>query len=348
MQHPNVVLHDHLDGGLRVETVIELADLVGHTLPSTDPVELGAWFDQVESGSLETYLEAFDHTLAVMQTQDACRRVAAESLADLADDGAVHVESRFAPLLLTRHGLAPEAVIEAVLDGFSSAAREREVTWGLIVDAMRSDDNSLQAAELAVRYSEQGVVAFDLAGPERGYPPEAHLPAINHIREYGLGLTLHAGEAGGLASIASAVFRCGADRIGHGIEIAEDVSSEGAEAVLGGLARRVRDRRVPLEVCPTSNLATKGWSPEEHPLRDLHRWGFNVTLNTDNRLMSATSMSKEAEFALTSGLSLDDLARMTRNALAAAFCSEPQRRRHWEQRIAPWYAERGVSVDPRW
>jgi adenosine deaminase len=349
MAIPHVVLHDHLDGGLRPQTVLELADDIGLALPAPDAASLGAWFDQRTSGSLEGYLAAFRYTVGVMQDADALRRVAVEAVEDLAGDGAVHIESRFAPLLHTDGGLKPEEVMEAVLDGFATAGAAAGVSWGVIVDAIRSHTDSAAAADLAIRYRDAGVVAFDLSGPEAGYPPDAHLPAIRRIREYGLGLTLHAGEAAGLHSLALAVNRCGADRIGHGIEVNDDITTgPDGHRTLGAVASVVRDRRIPLEICPMSNLATKGWTERQHPLPDLVRDGFTVTLNTDNRLMSATTMSREHDFALAMGLDIDDLARMGRSALAAAFCSEPTRRSLWEERIAPGLAAAGAAVSLRW
>ncbi len=349
MAIPHVVLHDHLDGGLRPATVLDLADRVGLELPTSDAAALGSWFDQRTSGSLEGYLAAFRYTVGVMQDAEAIRRVAVESVEDLAVDGAVHIESRFAPLLHTAGGMAPEAVMEAVLDGFTSAGAAAGVSWGIIVDAIRSHSDSETAADLAIRYRDAGVVAFDLSGPEAGYPPDEHLAAIRRIREYGLALTLHAGEAAGLHSLALAVNRCGADRIGHGIEVADDIATTpDGQRILGDVATVIRDRRIPLEVCPMSNLATKGWTDDQHPLVDLVRDGFTVTLNTDNRLMSATTMSREYAFARSQGLDIDDLARMGRQSLEAAFCSEPTRRALWEERIAPALAAEGAVVSPRW
>lgn len=349
MTLPNVVLHDHLDGGLRPRTVLELADEVGHRLPRSDEAALADWFDQRSSGSLESYLAAFEHTVGVMQTEEALRRVATECVEDLVAGGAVHIESRFAPFLHTAGGLPPEAVMEAVIDGFRSAAAAASVSWGLIVDAIRSHPHSEAVASLAVRYADEGVVAFDLSGPEAGFPPDEHLAAIRVARESGLAITLHAGEAGGLASLALAVNRCGADRVGHGIEVADDIHVDpDGVATLGRVATVVRDRRIPLEVCPMSNLATKGWRAEQHPLAMLHRAGFSVTLNTDNRLMSATTMEREFEFARSQGLDVTDLASMGRRSLEAAFCPEPTRKRIWEEQMAPGFEQAGAEVSRRW
>lgn len=330
--------------------MVELAGALDHRLPSTDPDELARWFDQGRSGSLETYLGAFVHTVSAMQTIEGLRRVAEESVEDLAADGVVYAELRFAPLLHTRRGLPPEEVVEAVIEGMSRAGERTGLSWGLILDAIRSEPDSLHVADLAVRYAGRGVVAFDLSGPEAGFPPDAHLPAIRRVREVGLGVTLHAGEAAGVASIALALNRCGADRIGHGIEVIRDCAVADDRIIrLGAVAAQVRDRRVPLEVCPTSNLHTRGWAPNQHPVGPLHRAGFTVTINTDNRLMSATSMSAEQELVRRhQGFGLDDLALATRRALAAAFCPEPLRRSLWEERIAPAYSAAGASVSSRW
>jgi adenosine deaminase len=192
------------------------------------------------------------------------------------------------------------------------------------------------------------VVSFDLAGPEAGHPASRHLPAIRKVQEAGFPVTLHAGEAGGVAMIAEARFRCRADRIGHGVDIVDDCVVDSGEIVeVGPVAAAIRDRRVPLEVCPTSNLHTKGWTPDRHPVGMLHRAGFTVTINTDNRLMSATSMPAEFELLRRHhGFGVDDLLAVTRRALVAAFCSEPVRRRLWDERIAPGYREAGAEVSP--
>ncbi len=346
MRLPSVVLHDHLDGGLRPETVLDLADAVGYELPADDPVELADWFDQGRSGSLERYLEAFAHTVAVMQTEEAIVRVAREAVEDLASDGVVYAEIRFAPHLLTRGGLSSDAVVEACLEGMRGDAATTGLEWGIILDAMRQDDDSLEVARLAVRHADDGVVGFDLAGPEAGFPPDRHLPAIRHVAAAGMRLTIHAGEAAGLPSIASAVNVCRTERIGHGIEVVADCDVRDGEIVATGrLATQIRDRRLPLEICPTSNLHTRGWAPSEHPVGMLYRAGFAVTLNTDNRLMSRTSMSQE--FSLVSehhGFGIDDLAIVTRTALEAAFCSLDLKRRLWERVIAPAYEAAGASA----
>jgi adenosine deaminase len=324
MSRPLIVLHDHLDGGLRPETVLELCAI---PLPFDEAGALAGWFDQRGSGSLERYLDAFVYTLAAMGTPEALRRVAREAVEDHAAAGVIHAELRFGPLLLP--SMTPEVVVESVLAGLQDGSDATGVTTGLILCALRHLPDSEKVARLAGRYAGQGVVGFDLAGPERGFPPDDHLPAIHLAREAGLGLTLHAGEAGGVDSIRRAVDVGGADRIGHGVEIIEDcVVSDGVITDVGPVATTLLERRIPLEICPSSNLATKGWTVSEHPLALLHRAGFVVTLNTDNRLMSATTMSQEAELALDGlGLAPEELAEMTRNAAATAFLPERERSR---------------------
>lgn len=316
-----VVLHDHLDGGLRTQTVIDQSTI---PLPAEGAAPLGQWFDQRESRSLERYLESFRFTLAAMTTVEHLERVAFEAVEDHAGVGVVHAEIRFGPLLLP---LAPTEVIEAVLAGLRRGESVTGTTTGLILCALRQLPGSRLVADLAVRYREEGVVGFDLAGPEAGFPPDEHLDAIHTARDGGVHITLHAGEAAGVESIRNAVFNCGAERIGHGVEIIEDCRVVAGEVVdMGQVAEYVHDKRIPLELCPSSNLATKGWSPQDHPIGMLHRAGFVITLNTDNRLMSVTSMRREADLATEEmGLSAADLDSMTANAVAAAFVDSARR-----------------------
>ncbi len=339
-QLPKVVLHDHLDGGVRVGTVIELAARAGYAgLPAADPDDLARWFDQSESGSLEGYLESFRHTVAVMQTQPALERVAYEAVVDLAADGVVYAEVRFAPSLSTAGGLTRHEVVEAVLAGLRRGEQEAGITTGLIVVAMRNRDDSVAVAQVAIDLSDAGVVGFDLAGPEKGFPADDHLVACRLIREASLGLTLHAGEADGPESIWRALQRCGAHRIGHGVRLLDDCRVQDGEVVeLGSLASYVRDHRVPLEVCVTSNLHTGGYGPAQHPVGALHRAGFAVTLNTDNRLMSRTSMSEEFAVVVDHhGFTSRDLRTVTERAMMAAFCSLPTKELIVTERIRPAY-----------
>jgi adenosine deaminase len=316
---PKVELHNHLDGGLRVDTILDLADAAGYDgLPTTDPEALAAWFDQGQSGSLERYLAAFTHTLAVLQTAGAVERVAYEAVVDLADDGVIYGEIRFAPVLCTRQGLRREDVIEAALAGFARGRDDTGVRVNLIVDAMRELPDSMAEARAAVRFADQGVVGFDLAGPEQGFPASAHTEAVRHAAAHGLHITIHAGEGAGWESIADTLECCLPERIGHGVHIVDALDSDDPAA--HAVVSRLLDGNIPLEVCPTSNLHTMGVGPADHPVGRLYRAGFNVTLNTDNRLMSRVTLTDE--FALAAnhqGFDVADLGQVTRAAVEAAF-----------------------------
>ncbi|MFB3049731.1 MAG: adenosine deaminase [Acidimicrobiia bacterium] len=339
---PKAVLHDHLDGGVRVATIIELADGAGYTqLPTMDEAELTEWFHQKQSGSLERYLKAFEHTFGVMQNQDAIRRVAYEAGVDLAADGVVYAEVRFGPTLHTFDGLTREDAIEAVLDGFGSASRDTGIVIYGIATALRHETDSEEVANAAIPFAGLGVVGFDLAGPEAGNPADDHEPACRLASEHSLGLTIHAGEADGPNSMWRALAHCGAQRIGHGTRIVDDAKVlDGELTDLGSLARRVRDHRVPLEVSITSNLHSGSFAPQiEHPFGALYRAGFNVSINTDNRLMSATTASLEYELVIEDyGLTLADLGSITSNAIEAGFGDWPTRRRLIDEVVLPAYA----------
>jgi adenosine deaminase len=334
---PKIQLHDHLDGGLRTQTIIELAERSGYEgLPSTDPEELARWFSEpVRIGGLPGYLSTFDHTIAVMQTEEAIERVAYESAADLAADQVIYAEVRFAPEWNTQQGLALDDVIGAALAGFARARREHAIDVRLIVDAMRNMGRSQEAAEAAVRWADSGVVGFDIAGPEAGYPPAEHLAAFDIARRGGLGITIHAGEGDGLASIAEALNECGAERIGHGVRISDDIEGDR----LGALAKQVRDSRVPLELCPRSNADTGAVdSLRDHPIDRLMKLGFNVTVNCDNRLMSSTSPTVElAGLVETFAWGSAEIRQVTLNAAAAAFVDDSTRR-ELTARIESFYA----------
>lgn len=322
---PKVLLHDHLDGGLRPTTILQLAAESGYAgLPTDDPEELMAWFDQGRSGSLSRYLEAFEHTIAVMQTGPAIERVAYECGIDLAADGVVYFESRFAPTLFTEAGLTRRATLEAASRGFARARDESGIEWAIIVDAMRQQTDSADVARVAIESEDLGVVGFDLAGPEAGFPPDDHLEACRMIREANMGLTIHAGEADGPDSMWRALQLCGAHRVGHGYRIIDDCSVEDGRIVrMGSLATYVRNFKVPLELSPYSNTHTAGIAMSAHPIRLLHDAGFNVTVNTDNRLMSRTSMTREMTALVADlGFGLRDLERLTMRALKAAFCDQ--------------------------
>ena len=340
---PKVLLHDHLDGGLRPATVLELAAESGYReLPTTDPDELARWFTLgADRKSLELYLEGFRHTVAVMQTRDAIERVAAECAEDLAADGVVYAEVRMAPELLTAGGLTLDEVTEAMLEGFRRGSAGRPITIGLIITAMRQAARSVEIAELAVRHRDAGVVGFDIAGPEAGYPPTRHLDAFHLIARENFHFTIHAGEGFGLPSIWEALQWCGAERLGHGVRIVDDITVRpDGRVALGRLAAYVRDRRIPLEMCPTSNVHTgAAASLEEHPIDLLRRLRFRVTVNTDNRLMSGISLSSEfAALSRTFGIDLDDMEWLTLNAMKSAFWPFDGRLRIINEQIKPGFA----------
>lgn len=341
---PKVLLHEHLDGGLRPQTVIELAQESGHQLPEQDPAALGEWFHRgAARGSLALYLEGFEHTIAVMQTASALERVAYEALTDLAEEGVIYAELRFAPHFHTNEGLGLDAVMAAVRRGCERAREEHEVEYGLIVCALRnqSEELSLKLAELASAWFGRGVVGFDLAGEEEGHPAKHHLEAFQLIKRRNGSITIHAGEGFGPESIWQALQFCGAHRIGHGTRLFEDiVTYDGKVIQVGGLARYVLDHRIPIEVCLSSNVHT-GATPSlgEHPFPYYLGEGYRVTLNTDNRLMSDTSMTREFQLAVeTFGCTLEDLERVTVCAMKASFHPYGDRVRLLEERIRPGYA----------
>ena len=339
---PKVLLHDHLDGGLRPATVVELAEEYGYPLlPSTDVAELASWFNRgAKRNDLVLYLETFAHTVGVMQHRDAIERVAFECARDLAADGNVYAEVRFAPELHMEQGLTLDEVMKAVLDGFRAGSQGTDLTIYAICSAMRTAARSLEIAELAVRWREEGVVGFDIAGAEAGFPPTRHLDAFQYVQRENFHSTIHAGEAFGLPSIWEALQFCGAERLGHGVRIVDDISGAQGEEQLGRLAAYVRDRRIPLELCPTSNVGTGVCaSIAEHPIGMLRRLRFRVTVNTDNRLMSATSMTHEfAELNDAFGWGLDDFEWLTVNAMKSAFAPFPERLRIINGLIKPRYA----------
>ncbi|MDC5699379.1 adenosine deaminase [Intrasporangium calvum] len=369
---PKVLLHDHLDGGLRPQTVVELAEAVGYdALPEAEAGQLARWFQEsADSGSLVRYLETFAHTLAVMQTKESLRRVARESVQDLAADGVVYAESRYAPEQHLEAGLTLEEVVEAVNAGFRegealAAEAGHPIRVTALVTAMRHAAKSTEIARLAVRYRDEGVSGFDIAGAEAGFPPTRHLDAFEYLRRENAHFTIHAGEAFGLPSIWEAIQWCGADRLGHGVRIVDDVLVAGrpfpewlesnrhderalvdldlADVKLGRLAAYVRDMRIPLEMCPSSNLQTSAaLSIALHPITLLKRLRFRVTLNTDNRLMSNTSMSKEAVLlAEQAEWDLTDLRWVTINAMKSAFIPFDERLATIEGVIKPGYRQLG-------
>jgi adenosine deaminase len=340
---PKALLHDHLDGGLRPSTVIELAREYGYDeLPTTDVDELATWFNRgAKRNDLVLYLETFAHTVGVMQHRDAIERVAAECAQDLAADNVVYAEVRFAPELHTEAGLTLDEVVEAVLEGFRRGSDGTDLTIYAICSAMRTAARSYEIAELAVRHRDEGVVGFDIAGAEAGYPPSRHLDAFQYVNRENFHSTVHAGEAFGLPSIWEALQFCGAERLGHGVRLVDDITpAEDGGHKLGRLATYIRDRRIPLELCPTSNVNT-GVAPSiaEHPVGMLRRLRFRVTINTDNRLMSNTSMSKELiKLRDAFGWDLDDFEWLTVNAMKSAFAPFPERLRLINGVIKPRYS----------
>jgi adenosine deaminase len=367
---PKALLHDHLDGGLRPETIIELADTVGYQgLPERDADALGAWFrDSADSGSLERYLMTFDQTLAVMQTVGGLHRVASECVQDLAADGVVYAEVRYAPEQHLVDGLSLEDVVEAVNAGFRDGERicagaGRRIRVTALLTAMRHAAKSTEIAGLVVRYRNEGVAGFDIAGAEAGFPPTRHLDAFEYLRRENAHFTIHAGEAFGLPSIWEAIQWCGADRLGHGVRIVDDLqfttapggtsglkgysqdvahaaTADPSEVVLGGLASYVRDRRIPLEMCPSSNVQTgAAESIALHPISLLKRLRFRVTINTDNRLMSGTSMTREMSLLVNdAGWALEDLRWATINAMKSAFIPFDERLAIIDDVVKPGYA----------
>jgi adenosine deaminase len=347
-QAPKALLHDHLDGGLRPATVLELAEETGYDeLPATDVDALAEFFrTAAHSGSLVRYLEPFAHTVGVMQTPEALHRVAFECVEDLARDNVVYAEVRFAPELHIDRGLSLDAVTDAVLAGFADgekavAAEGHPIVVRCLVTAMRHAARSREIAELAIRFRDKGVVGFDIAGAEAGYPPTRHLDAFEYMRGNNARFTIHAGEAFGLPSIHEAIAFCGADRLGHGVRIVDDIEiADDGSVKLGRLASILRDKRVPLEMCPSSNVQTgAAASIAEHPFDLLARSRFRVTVNTDNRLMSDTTMSQEMLHLVEAfGYGWTDLQRFTINAMKSAFLPFDERLAIIDEVIKPRYA----------
>lgn len=343
---PKVLLHDHLDGGLRPQTMIDHALASGYTkLPSYEPDQLAKWFvEACSSGTLELYLETFEHTISVMQTPEEIIRVARECVIDLAADGVVYAEVRGAPELFTRKGLTMDQVIEATVEGFNQGMAEvahhgKKIRVEHILCALRQNHVSEEVATKVVKYKGRGVVGFDIAGPEAGFPPTDHIKAFNYLRDNGAHYTIHAGEAFGVESIALAVRECGAERIGHGIRLIDDIDFSSGEAKLGSLAQEILDNQICLEMAPTSNLQTGGAaSYATHQIGVMKKLGFNVTLNTDNRLMSATSMIREArEISTGYSWTMDDLHDVARNGIYSAFIDDDEQEDIYRSQIKEVY-----------
>ena len=335
---PKISLHDHLDGGLRPQTMVEIADEVGHELPEKDEHGLATWFYQsANSGSLERYLTTFDHTLAVMQKPEHLRRIATETVLDLHEDGVIYAELRWAPEQHQHAGLSLQEAVDAVQDGLEEGMQLVEamggfIRTGQILCAMRQGSRSLEIAELAVANRNDGVVGFDIAGPEKGFPPVSHKVAFDYLASELMPVTVHAGEADGLESIKDALVSGRALRIGHGVNLIEDVMLTRSEGdtdlvVLGPVAEWIHDRQIALEIAPSSNLQTGagellGSGIANHPFDALYDLGFQVTVNTDNRLQSSTTLTRELEMlSETFGYQLDDIHQFQIHAAEASFQS---------------------------
>lgn len=340
---PKVLLHEHLDGGIRPVTMIELAKEQNYKkLPTDDPEKLQSWIhNDSNRGNLPEYLKGFEHTCALMQTKESLERVAYELLEDMYDDGVCYVETRFAPVFHLSKGLTYDEVIRSVLNGLEKGKRDFKVGYGLILCAMRNMTNSLEIAELAVKFRNEGVVGFDLAGEEGGYPPKKHLDAFNFIKKSNFSITIHAGESFGKESIWQAIQYCGAHRIGHGTHLYEDIEydEEGNIKSLGELANYILDKRIPIEICLTSNVHTGAIDKiENHPFIKLYKHHFRVFLNTDNRLMSHTTMTKEYYLAVqTFNLNLEDVEKLNINAMKSSFAPYNERLKYIYDIIKPGY-----------
>ena len=344
LRAPKVLLHDHVDGGLRAASMIEMAEEAGYTaLPYSDPAELADWYEaSCNSGSLVRYLETFTHTIALMQSREQIIRVAREAVLDIADSGVVYAELRGAPELFTQGGLTLRQVVEAHVEGYAQGVQEaaragKKIRVEALLCGMRQNHVTREVAELALTMRGKGVVGFDIAGPEAGFPPTDHLDAFTFLRENGMPFTIHAGEADGTTSIARALHECGASRIGHGVRLIDDIDGE----QLSPLAQEILDRQIVLEMAPTSNLQTgAAASYAEHPIGLMKRLGFAVTLNTDNRLMSRTSMVREAtEIASAHNWTLQDLEDVAINAMSAAFIPDEERQEIISHQIKAGYKE---------
>jgi len=345
---PKALLHDHLDGGLRPQTIIDIANEIGYDkLPTKDPEKLADWFQEsCNSGSLVRYLETFDHTIAVMQRREDLIRIARECVLDLARDGVVYAEVRGAPELFTSQGLSIDKVVEATLEGYrqgmAEAANEgKKIRVESILCALRQNHRDRETARAVVKYRDKGVVGFDIAGPEDGFPPTNQLQTFEYLRRENAHFTIHAGEAYGLPSIWEAIQYCGAERLGHGVRIIDDIDFSTPEPRIGRLAAYIRDRRIPLEICPTSNLQTGiAQTIKEHPIGKLSHLRFRVTVNTDNRLMSRTSMSNELyQLVDAFGWTFADLQRVTVNAMKSAFIPFEERLEIIEGIVKPGFAK---------
>ncbi len=311
---PKTDLHCHLDGSLRLETILDLAARQGVALPADTTDGLARAIHQGEDcEDLEDYLTAFDVTLAVLQTEEALYRAAYELAIDCAAENVRYLEVRYSPVLHTRKGLKPTTIVDAVLEGLRAAKHETRIKSHVIICGIRNIDpvTSLRLAELAVAYKNRGVVGYDLAGAEEGYPSRDHQAAFQLILDNNVNVTIHAGEAFGPESIAQAVHYCGAHRIGHGVRLREN----------GDLLNYINDHRIPLEMCPSSNVQTRSVADmKSHPLKFYFDFGLRVTVNTDNRLITDTTSTKELWVAHREmGFTLEDLVTLVVQGFKSAF-----------------------------
>ena len=317
---PKAELHCHLDGSLRPHTLIELGREYGIAMPAWHPDALADFMMVRDARHLEDYLQRFAITLSVLQHADALERVSYELVEDAAREGVRYIEIRYAPVLNLRHGLSLGEAVEALLRGIERAQRDFGTLARVIICGLRhlSPEISFELAELAAAYRGRGVVGFDLAGAELGHPARAHAAAFDFARRHDLALTVHAGEGAGADSVREAVFDCYAERIGHATHLVDDEM----------LSEYVNDHRIALEICLTSNVQTHAVaSYEEHPLRAYHDRGMNVVLNTDNRLMSGTTLTDEYLLAARHlDFTFEELAEIALNSFASAFL--PWRERH--------------------
>ncbi len=344
--YPKVLLHDHLDGGLRSETIIDMAGEINYQfLPSYDPKELESWMlATADQGKLELYLEAFTHTIAVMQTEDFLFRIAEECVIDLEADGVMYAEVRFAPELFQQNGLSLTQVVSSVLRGFESGSDGKEITVKAILCAMRSTTRSLEIAEVAATFAGQGVVGFDIAGPEINFPPRLHKEAFNLAHEHNVAITIHAGEAAGAEYIEEALQIGHASRIGHGISIRDDIFVEKSKLTLGSIASLLVRNNISLEICPTSNIHTGIVEVmEDHPVNTLLEAGFQVTVNTDNRLMSSTSLTNEfLQCRNAFDWGWKEISEITSNAISHSFLP-PSEKDKLSMRLKSWEDTNGIS-----
>ena len=340
---PKVLLHDHLDGGLRPQTIIDLADDLNYKkLPTHDKDELAEWFHVgANKGNLVEFLKGFEHTTAVLQTKEGLERAAYEMLEDMKNDGVVYVETRFAPVYHVNKNMYLDDTVTSVLKGLERGKNDFGVGYGLILCGMRNMKNTLEIAELAVNFRKDGVVGFDLAGEEGGYPPKKHLDAFQFIQRSNFNITIHAGEAFGKESIWQAIQWCGAHRIGHATRLVEDIvfDDNGEVVSFGELAQYILDKRIPLEICLLSNLHTGAVDKlENHPFGILFKEKFRVTMNTDDRLMSANSLTKEFLTAVNYfNLSFDEMEKITINSMKSAFIPYKERLRYIYEIIKPGF-----------